>query len=75
MTKQAGKLPTAAEIIQFLSKLEGQPASKREIAKEFRIKGQEARVDLKFLLKDISYHMKNDIISKCVGLILNKNPT
>ena len=53
MTKQAGKLPTAAEIIQFLSKLEGQPASKREIAKEFRIKGQEARVDLKFLLKDM----------------------
>ncbi len=53
MTKPSGKLPTAAEIIQFLSKLEGQPASKREIAKEFRIKGQEARVDLKFLLKDM----------------------
>lgn len=53
MTKQAGKLPTAAEIIQFISKLEGQPASKRDIAKEFQVKGQEARVELKFLLKDM----------------------
>ena len=53
MSKPSGKLPTAAEVIQFLAKLEGQPASKREIAKHFRIKGQEARVDLKFLLKEM----------------------
>lgn len=53
MANKAAKLPSANDIVDFLKTLEGKSASKREIAKNFRIKGQEARVDLKFMLKDM----------------------
>tara|TARA_R110000868_G_scaffold190862_1_gene434725 strand:+ start:27973 stop:30282 length:2310 start_codon:yes stop_codon:yes gene_type:complete len=53
MANKAAKLPTSEDIVSFLKSLEGKPASKREIAKHFHIKGQEARVDLKFMLKDM----------------------
>ncbi|MFT7144910.1 MAG: ribonuclease R [Alphaproteobacteria bacterium] len=53
MANKAAKLPSQDEIIAFLKTLDGKAASKREIAKNFHIKGQEARVDLKFMLKEM----------------------
>lgn len=52
--KKPAKLPSSAQIINFLEKLEGQPASKREIAHHFRVKGAEARIALRNLLKEMT---------------------
>jgi ribonuclease R len=62
MFKRVSKLPKPSEIVDFIKEMEGQPISKRELAKHFQIKGQESRAELKKLLKDLvdTGVLKND---------------
>jgi ribonuclease R len=56
------KLPSVQDILGFLKLMEGQPVSKRELARAFGIKGADARVALKKLLNSM---VEDGLVEPC----------